>query len=250
MDSIGLLITGFNCDEHIDEVLKPWTELKNKHNIIFSFVYCQFKEYIDINGKQEIKNPAWLDKHRDSIDYFHLLEPTNEIEARNTALEPLLNDNVDIVIQLDCDEFFTTEGIENIINYVNKDKFIAWYRISYKNYVMDGFLEEEFTPPRVYRTKIGKFKLNKFYDDNNISYLDEEKEISDKVLANRTISKEINWTKHLSWPSSERGRLKCLYQERHFGQCSYKWNNEKNRLEFNKEYYEKTGQKIPKVISE
>jgi len=36
----------------------------------------------------------------------------------------------------------------------------------------------------------------------------------------------------------------------HFGSCGYKWNYELKKLEFNDDFYLKTGQNKPRIINE
>ena len=61
--------------------------------------------------------------------------------------------------------------------------------------------------------------------------------------------------KHLTWTDPKVCKAKIAYQNlrwsppKGFG-CSFKWNDEKNCLEFNEEYYKLTGQRKPTVYEE
>ena len=44
---IGILICGFNCDEYIHDVLKPFIALKNECNMQLAVTHGIFKEYFE-----------------------------------------------------------------------------------------------------------------------------------------------------------------------------------------------------------
>ena len=58
---------------------------------------------------------------------------------------------------------------------------------------------------------------------------------------------------HHSWNNLERSKKKIDYQIKHFGHgnsnyCSFKFNQEKNCIEFNDEYFLLTGEKKPDIF--
>lgn len=247
---IGLLVCGYDCADSFKEVLKPWIQLKEKYNIIISFVHCKFKEYNDINNKD-----VNVDYDLNGINYFFAPnEPLIEIEVRSLALKPLLDDNVDYIWQLDLDEYYTVENIENIINFIYKDKFIPSYKISFKNYVFDAstYLEEPFTPHRIFKTRLGNFKLNKFIDDNLINYLsDGMVQMDARAIACKIIPPEVAYIKHVTWLNNEKSRQKVEYHKKHFsdGLCSYSW-DEKDGLIFNKDFFKLRNLPMPKTLKD
>jgi hypothetical protein len=90
MSRIGILFCAYHCDHSIDEVLKPWIEVKqcaHPDQFLFSFSYGQFKEYADLFGAAPIEYPAWYEKYKTNIDFFQLLPPLSEAENRNAALK-------------------------------------------------------------------------------------------------------------------------------------------------------------------
>lgn len=252
---VGLLFCAYNCDHSIDEVLKPWIEVKRRNHpdqFLFSFSYGQFKEYADLFGVAPVIYPAWYEKHKDNIDFFQLLPPLSEAENRNAALKPLLKAACDLIMLVDAqDEYFTVAQIDEIFDKVRLDKFVSWFSIQYRNFVFDEktYLVNPFTPPRIFRVNTNGYKLHKVFWDNDLSYLcGDGREISYKDLPNKLIRNEPG-IKHLSWMSDETGKKKCLYQLNHFqGQCGYKWNEIENKLEFNEDYYQKLGQKVPDTM--
>jgi hypothetical protein len=55
--------------------------------------------------------------------------------------------------------------------------------------------------------------------------------------------------KHLTW-MHENGKSKYEYQMKHFGACSYKWNYQKNELEFNEDFFIRNNVTKPKINQE
>lgn len=264
----GLLATGFDCSENIDKVLEAWNTLKQDktfgHELVFSVVYGQFAEYAELFGKQEIKKPEWADKYSDLIDYFTLCEPDSEANHRNLALQPLLDENCDVIWLLDIqDEFYTIKNIKDIISYIQFNSYYCWYSVSLKNYVFDDktYLLDPFTPPRIFRTLYNGFKLKKFAFDNDPVYIDYQKIdlpgvnydydstrfISYKQFSNLVIPQQTAFVRHESWLNNDRSKSKVSYHHKHFGPgiCSFKWNEKENKLEFNELYYRSIGQFIP-----
>lgn len=257
---IGCLFCAYNCDHSIDEVLKPWLEVKRRatpDQFILSFSYGQFKESADLFGAATIEYPAWYDRHKANVDHFQLLPPLSEAENRNAALRPLLEAGCDLIMLVDAqDEYFTVAQIDEIFNRVHLEKFVSWFSVPYRNFVFDRntYLAENFCPPRIFRTKTNGWNLIDFYWDNDIRMGSScfefnkscEKTCSYKDLPTKLI--KVEPVRHDSWLSNSISRGKVKYQMAHFGRSGFKWNEIEDRLEFNEEYYQKLGQKIPEVI--
>jgi hypothetical protein len=260
MALIGILFCAYNCDHSIDEVLKPWIEVKLRNRpdqFLFSFSYGQFKEYADLFGAAPIVYPAWFDRHKSNIDFFQLLPPLSEAENRNAALKPLLEAGCDLIMLVDCqDEYFTVKQIDDIFNKVRLERFVSWFSIQYRNFVFTDqeYLAAPFTPPRIFRVNTNGYKLLNLFYDNDFSYgmncfefnKNCEKIVSYKDLPNKLIRNEP--VIHLSWMSNQVGKSKVEYQVARGWSCSYKWNEIENKLEFNEDYYQKLGQKVPATM--
>lgn len=238
---IGVLGCGFNCIEDIENRLSPWFEVAKQEEIVFSFVSCMFKEYEDlsivIDNSETIKYFQNL-QNNNQIKYFNSSnKPLVESEARNLALFPLLEENVDCVWLLDLsDEYYSRDEIQSIIKYISNDKFIAWYKINFKNYILDGKQWiDDFCPPRIFFNSRG-LKISKFYWDNDIIYTNGKENFNYTGLVYKNIPKHIAHVRHMTWLHSN-GKIKVEYQNKHFGHCSYKWNEEKNELEIDKNFF-------------
>lgn len=257
---IGVLGCGYACEKNLDKRLNPWFNLEEEYNIVFSFVSGRFKEYEDLNINQDNTKTCLLLKeylYKGLIKYLEIpKEPLNEAETRNCALVPLLADDCDLIYLLDLsDEYYTEKQIINIFNYINREdnEFIAYFNTNFRNYIFSGKeWIDGFCPPRAFRVNYGALKLDSFYFDNDARYINGQNKFIDyKILPNNEISKKLAWIKHLTW-THENGRDKEIYQRRHFNNiCSYKFNNETNKLEFDIDgYYKKFNIPVPEVYKD
>lgn len=249
---IGIIFCSYNNKEYLLDSIDPWINcVKNNlggDEFLISAVSVPFKHF---PLQKRDSSYRILDNYVSMgliKELFLIDEPMDETAARDLCLESLKKEFCDIIILVDNDEIFTVEQICNIIKFIKKDPYVAWYRLCLKNYVGDGYLSDPFTPPRIFRN-VGKFKLFRFIEDNLISYLDEEKEINPNTLGNKTIPKEIAFVIHKSWPNDLRSKDKCNYQMARWGDCSYKW-DEETGIQLNEDYYLSRGLVIPKILNE
>ena len=249
---IGVLATGFNCADYFDKVLEPWLQYKEKYGeLIISAVSGHFTGNAVIeDDSKELMLHAFNTK---KIQYLALpVGDFDEAAIRNLALTPLLKENVDIIWLLDFDEIYTLEEIEKILQFVQRESFIACFTIEFKNYVFTKTTYiKGFAPRRIWRVNYGSLlKLDKFVWDNDIQYKNIENNISlDNLLPTGRIP---NITpKHFTWLNDIRSKNKISYQEKHFAKgagCSFKW--EDNQLKWNLDYFQKTGEPIPTIHEE
>jgi hypothetical protein len=260
MMTIGVLACLFDCATNLESVLRAWFNVDLKANGVgfkIAAVSGMFKEYaelgyderaLDIETAGEllcsekypfdylyIINSPYCITHKSQLRFF------SEAETRDFALRYLLSEKVDIVWLLDGDEIYTTSQIESIVNYIRQNDSADWYSVNFKNYIFDGEVWiPGFHPPRLFWAKRHE-GIEKFYSDNVILYCDGNKSVD---LAGIIIPEETAHIKHLTWLHSS-GKKKYEYQMKHFGECSYVWNYEENRLEFNEEYYKKYRLPLP-----
>lgn len=245
---IGVLFCGFNSEEYVDESVSVWAD---RSDTIISAVSVPFLEYQYQEEKQDnttdiLRNLLKQKKIQYLVDSPKFIK---EHEARNLSFEYLFNENVDIVWLVDSDEIYSNDQIDKILKYVNYTDF-CWYSLCFKNFVFDKktYLKEPFCPPRIFRTLYNSSIINKFYWDNDISYLDASlKEVDYKTYSNTEVSKEIAWINHYSWLNNEIGKRKVDYQKKHFGHCSFKW-DEKEGLTFDENYFKLSKEDIPEIV--
>jgi len=256
---LGVIFCGFNTAQYISNSLQPWVQAREKqiggNQIVISAVSVPFIRFpasrTDDSG--EIIRDYFLNGFIDQITVHD--NPLEEVVARGNALNYLKSVNCDAVIQVDSDEFYTLEQIEKILQIVNANPYIVWFRLSLKNYIFDGktYLEEPFQPPRIHRIKtIDGFEAAGFWDDNSVFYTNGKNTYQDRSFPTKTIHKNIVWVKHLTWLNDERGRDKVNYQKSRWGNdlCSYEWDDERKELKFNEAYYKRMGIPLPQIVKE
>lgn len=241
MKRFGVIFCGYQCDNDLDRVLKPWVDLCQSLNIIISAISCQFAEYREMG--QKYSNDATEQKlanylHQGKIRYLNIsAEPLKEAAARNLALEPLLMDKCDFIFLLDADEIYTEQEIKNIIEYVNRqdNELYMWFRIRFKNLFGDGKqYVDDFCPPRIFRRETEKFILDRLIYDNDFAYKEKHKVsyeipiiVPYNAFAYKEIPKNLCNPLHESWLDGERSIQKIAYQYVRWPSCSYKHENGK-----------------------
>jgi hypothetical protein len=179
--------------------------------------------------------------------------PMTEIEARSAALRWLVNQGVEVLVQIDADEFYTNLDISNIFRFVESQPYISWFRLCLKNYVFDNntYLKEPFTPPRIHRVEAGTYRVHSFNQDNDVAYGGRiTRDITNQErFSSMTIPQSIAWISHSSWLSNQRSKKKIEYQWARWGCCSYRWDHIKNVLAFDTDFYHSKGLPLPETIS-
>lgn len=254
MKKYGIIYCGFNTEDYILKSIEPFLE---KDNYFVSAVSVPFKEYKEIDELEDkstdllrgLVNEGRLQYLVDNPKYIL------ESEARNLALANLIKHEVDYIWLVDSDEFYTEQDIEKIQEYVeSSDKNL--FKISLKNHVFDTdhYIEEPFQPPRIFKCRIDipdstiPLLLNEFYWDNDICYSYFENLVRyDNIEELAIIPEEIAFVSHFTWLNDKIGKRKVAYQHKHFGHCSYKWNENSNTLEFDEGFHKKHNIPIPKV---
>lgn len=262
---IGIIYTSYGIPEYLGASINPWLNAKRDrldgHEFIVCAVSLPFKDFDFVNDQD---TPANL-RHYFDIGAINSIitkpEFIPETEARGGALKYLLSCNVDLIWQADGDELPTLVQISSIIRFVETNPFVSWFRLSLKNYVFDNktYLVNPFTPARIHRVGSGLWRAKFFIEDNNICYehiggthiSDRLPEIKrDISFSSLIIPSSIAFISHLSWLNDNRSKLKCAYQTRRWGSCSFAWDERTNQLVFNKEFYLKSGQPIPEIAHE
>lgn len=245
----GIVYTGFNNFKYAKESILPWIFLKYTYpeNFFISAVSVPFLEYkneiIEEDKTTEFLKTLSEAKIIDSC--FSEPRYIKENEARNLGLKMLLKKGIDYIMIVDSDELYTTRDIIKIINFVKQNNFDG-YKINFKNYIYDGkHYLEGFCPPRIYKNNIYN-GINSFYWDNEIIYNNGR---TDKNIRFIDIPKEVAFIKHMTW-LNENGEQKVKYHHKHFGGCSYIWNQETKTLKLDLSYYDKMGYERPIVHEE
>jgi hypothetical protein len=242
---IGVLFTIYNCESYVDDCLRSWFNLKSEYSIITACNSGMFKPYLELGFKP--KNKTTLQKLvQYDIDYLISTGSNSlidEDQSRNNVLN-YLKKNCDIIWIVDGDEFYSENDIKNIINYIDENPEFDWYSINFKNYTFtERTFVDGFCPPRIFRTDRNG-GIDKFYFDNHILYNDGD---IFENKSNKSIPRNIAWIEHYSWLNKDsRSREKIDYQNQRFGGgCAFKWNEERQSLEFIKEFYWEKNLELP-----
>jgi hypothetical protein len=206
---IGCIFCAYNSDSLLTKSLSPWLGARRGriggNDFLISAVSVPFESF---NEPRTDDTLGVLDRclAAKSIDNLVLSEvPLKETEARGRALNWLVAQDVDVLIQADADEFYTTEQIEKIFKFVESRPLVTWFRLSLKNFVFDEstYLTQPFTPPRIHRINAPgrNYRAAGFWDDNNVSYHGTiTRDIKrDLDFSSVTIPSNIVWINHMSW---------------------------------------------------
>jgi hypothetical protein len=241
---IGIIFAGYNNFKHASTSIIPWILYKKMYpnNIFIAAVSVPFKEYENKNIKPDSTTDYLINLANEKFIDICFDQPKfiKENEARNMPLFYLLDKNVDYVMIVDSDELYSLEDIARIIQYISENDLEA-FKINFKNYILDGktYLDG-FCPFRIFKTKIHD-GIDSFYWDNDIKYRNGK---TNNQLIYADIPKEVAYIKHMTW-LNENGKEKVEYHLKHFGACSYKWNQDKMELEIDWEYYDRMGYSRP-----
>lgn len=246
---IGIIYCGYNTEEYIIDSITPWIQAKADHDIVISAVSVPFLEYKALDQKSDNTTSILSDIYKlGGIDSL-FTEPkyVKENVARNLSLFSLLAHKPDAIMLVDSDEFYTKENIKNIFDYVRDTPQYDCYEMNLKNYILDGkkWLDR-FHVPRIFRNDRNG-GINQFYWDNDLIFINGK---THKQVSSVIIPKEVAHIKHLTWLNNEKSKLKVQYHLKHFGACSYKWNDAKNELEIDLEYYSKHGYETPIICED
>jgi hypothetical protein len=247
---IGISAIGYECAEHMDEVLAPWLNLK-KHQVVLSIAHGIFPETSAL-GLPAISQDGTMEK-LEKLSQKHSISitetPTPEKDLRNMTLPPILGSNVDVVWLLDLqDELYTEKNINDILEFVRVTPECDWFKINFKNYVFnDSTYVDDFVAPRIWRNDRNGGVAG-FYYDNEMVFGDGR---AQDCCPNVMVPREVAFPMHLSWVGSEAYlKRKIAFQINHYGNCSYAWDKETNQLVFNRDYYRKFNKQIPTLFKD
>jgi GT2 family glycosyltransferase len=254
---IGVIYCAYGTEKYIEPSLRPWLNRKKHHDILIAGVHGMFKEYKDMGFVDHDVETLSLLKKAD-LDYLYIQNDYNnpegsayyeqEHEVRNNGLKYLLANECDYIILLDSDEIWTELEIENMIEYVQKNPFIAWFGVEFKNLTFsEKTYTKGFCPPRIFKTSLNGKKLTSLYWDNDFDY--EGK--SYKEFSNKRIPTHLANPLHFTWLNDQRSFNKIEYQTQHFQNgfgCSFAWDQEKGLI-WNEAFFQRTRQPKPNLYT-
>lgn len=264
MLKIGIIAVGYQS-EYISSSLAPWIMLKcggcdnignniepdKSLNIKICTASALFKERWDMgeaysnDENEEILNI--LRKNQCIDECIFIKHPIIDFESRNYCWDYLKQFDLDLIWQLDFgDEIYSVKQIKDILAFVNKNKFVDWFKVNFKNYVgSTQTYVNGFCPPRIHWVNRNG-GVDKFVWDNDLVYKNGKHA---NQCSNMQIPKNIAHVAHYSWcGSSDFLKKKIEYQHRCLGVCSYKWDDSKNSICFDLDFYQKNNIPIPEIL--
>lgn len=254
---IGCVFCSYSTPQYLRESIRPWIDARKTrlggHEYLISAVSLPFAGYE--SAPEDKATPSALRVLLDGgmIDYL-ITEPrfVPEYDARTLALKPLLAAKCDAIVLWDGDELATTDQLRRILAFLEANPFVQWARFSLRNHVFDvqTYLVEPFQPPRFWRVHApGGYVLSHFHWDNDATYVLPwcgETARQDQ-FASITVPPSVAAIRHMSWLSCDASKRKCEYQQSHFGECSYRWDEATNQLRFSEAFYAKRGLPLPEI---
>ncbi|MEK6883122.1 MAG: hypothetical protein AABY22_26085 [Nanoarchaeota archaeon] len=256
---IGICSIGYECAEHLDKVMKSWSQIKKENllkdyisDLYFSAVHGCFQETFKLNFpiKSQDNTIEKLIQYKKSniIDNFILWDkPREEFELWTDNLFFLFSKNIDLLWMVNLqDEIWEIEEIKAAIEFINNNQFIDIYRINFANYVFDyNTIQTDFRVPRLWWVNRNG-GIQSFWRDDLILYVNQKR---DGDVSTVLIPSNIIMPKHYSWVGSKQYLLRKLaFQKLRYSISSYRWNDEKDCLEINPEYYKLTSKPFPEFI--
>lgn len=259
---VGVIYCAYQAEDYLRMSLDPWVVARQAslagHTFLIAAVSVPFEGFPQEDYADLTRSMLGDAVHHGRIDHVIVRDrPTKETDARGQALQWLVANHVDTLIQWDSDEVASLEDIQRILAFVEGQPYVPTFRVSYRNLVFtpNQWLAEPFTPMRIHRVDTpGGYVAAGFWDDNNVYYRRPwEGEtgylVRDADMACITIPTTVAHPAHYTWLNDERSRRKVEYQLSRGWTPSFRWDYTANRLEWNPEYYARHGLPLPEIVT-
>ena len=233
---IGIQTLAYNCENTIEEVLTPWINLKDKYDVKIWVGSGQFKIYKELgyedkNEKTLILLNTMLNEGK--VDCVFTPDPENLLsdhETRDKCINYFKKLDIDLMIQVDSDEFYSEEDVINYMKFIEENSDYSCFNTTFKNLIGDGTKYEEWT--RISAAKIKNHGgISHYYFDAHWSFTGEDGiNIEYRQVPTITIPKELVHPLHDTWTDNRRGsgtghiKDKMEYQKRYYSHdCGWVW---------------------------
>lgn len=252
---IGIQLLAYECENTIEEVLSPWIKLKEKYDLLIWVASGQFKIYKDLGYENNnAKTLSLLNNllEKGVIDHLFTTDDDNLLsdhETRDKCIPYFKENDVDLMIQLDSDEFYSEKDVENYVKFIEDNKEYSIYNTTFKNLVDDGKIYHNWN-----RFSAGWIKRHggicKYYFDAHFYFCgDDNNTIEYRSVPSITIPKEIVNPTHDTWTINRSGsefsdiKSKIEYQRRYYSHdCGWVFDEETGKIVPNKSVW---GDKLP-----
>lgn len=254
---IGIQTLAYNCHEVIEDVLRPWINLKDKYDVKVWVGSGQFKIYKDLG--YEDKNSDTLQVlnrmlERGDIDYVFTPDPENLLsdhKTRNMCIPYFKENDIDLMVQVDSDEFYTDEEVNNFIKFIEEYPDHTCFNTTFKNLIGNGTIYEEWTRFSAARIK-NHGGISHYYFDSHWSFEGEDgNNIEYRRVPIITTPKELVHPIHDTWTNNRKGsgtehiKGKMEYQKKYYSHdCGWIWDEEEQTVKPNEKLW---GDNIPNI---
>lgn len=261
---IGIVNISYQCAATVARALNVWDEvrLSGKHNIWISSQHICFPETV-ILGYPLLST----DKTIEHLNALHNLNVIDNLEIHTTPvfeqvgwsknIPYLAAKDLDYLMMVGSDEIWTEEEIYRVFEYVAANPADC-YRVNFKNYINLGESVHDFIVPRIWSMK-RRGGVQRFYKDDLVQFNDGKMDYETEY---HNIPQNICFPNHFSWALPRKPeqsltewkevnrsfvKRKLQFSAMRYGMCSYRWDEQKDKLTFNEKYYKKFGIETPKV---
>jgi len=252
---IGIQMLAYNCESTFEKLIEPWVRLGDKYDIKIWVASGQFKIYHDM-GYENLNGPTieLLDVllNKGWIDYLFQPDPDNLLgdhTTRDKCIPWMRENDVDLMIQLDADEFYSFKEVESYMDFIMNNQEYDTYDTIFNNLLGDG---DNYDWSRFSAGWIKRHGgISHYYHDAHFSFIgksqygiqSDELNIEYRNVNNIAVPKELVHPDHFTWTNKDNTtgpshiKDKIEYQKKYYSDgCGYSWDNEKNKLVLNKEY--------------
>lgn len=250
--NIGVTCIGYDSKELLTKALLPWIELKrylpdNIEKLLISVSHGCFEETYKLGypllSKDGTHNYINSLKNDNLIDNAIIYNTPQKEYTMWTNNYLWMKDKIDLLIMLNADEIWEPKEIENMLKFIEFNYLCNYFKINFKNFcINERTWVNDFIVPRVWFTRV-LGGLKGFYQDDLVEY---ENGIKDIQTNHLVIPTNLVFPKHYSWiGSKEYLQRKLNFQKLRYHTCSYTWDNEKDELCLNEDFYKQSGKTKP-----
>ena len=144
---IGIQLITYNSEKTLEKLIAPWLKLKDRYDLKIWVGSGQFKIYQEM-GCENLNGPtiqllkSMLGEGK--IDYLFQPDPDNLLgdhTTRDKCIPWMREQDIDLMIQVDSDEFYTEEEVVNYIKFVEENPDFN-YKTVFKLSEVEKILEE------------------------------------------------------------------------------------------------------------
>ena len=238
---IGIQLIAYNSAEVLEELISPWLRLKDKYDLKVWVGSGQFNTYNQM-GCENLNGPTikLLEEmiKEGKIDYLFQPDPENLLddhETRDKCIPWMEEQDIDLMIQVDSDEFYTEQEVENLITFIEENPQPSVYNVVFDNVVGDS--REDWV-----RFAAGWIKrhggIKNYYFDCHFSFSEGEYRDAPNITVPKTLVHPTHstWTHNKNTTGPSHIQEKIDYQNRVYGgdvgvtRCEMIWDKKEQRI--------------------